>query len=378
MHAKQRFLGAMEGRTLDRFPVAVPYIFLLQCDHWCELTGQPAWTYHAWLAQAPEEHVQVYADFLRQLPFDLLQPQRAPTRAQREAWEVVHRDGKHYFRDRRTGELRWLNEDLAHMAEVANQTQYVFDCADVREKVRVTPAQEILESGVYDHLSKAARVYGDSHCLMTGVVGTFWQCHWYVGETNLFAMLYDAPDLIGYLSERLLEKTIEDIRAMAAAGDDAIYIDDALTTNDLISVEFYERYSMPYVRRMIEEIHALGKKAVLIYFGGVADRLAQISSLGADALSVETSMKAYVNDLGGHCRAGRRAPMPVGQHRSRGRRAGWERRRSGPSCGRAGGNRAAQRSLHHEHRRPAHAADSLSRIQRFIELAQRAGRQAIT
>jgi uroporphyrinogen-III decarboxylase len=295
--AKQRFLGAMVGQTLDRFPVAAPYIFLLQCDHWCELTGQPAWTYHTWLAQDPEEHVKVYADFQRQLPFDLLQPQTAPSRAQRQAWEVVHRDAKHYFRDRRSGALQWMNEDLAHMAAVANQTQFVFDQADVRERVRVRPAQEILESGVYDHISQAARAYGAEQCLMNGVVGTFWQCHWYVGETNLFAMLYDAPELITYLSEWLLERTIEDIRALAAAGDDVIYIDDALTTNDLVSVAFYERFSMPYVRRMVQEIHALGKKAVVIYFGGVADRLAQISSLGADALSVETSMKSYVNDL---------------------------------------------------------------------------------
>jgi uroporphyrinogen decarboxylase len=38
--------------------------------------------------------------------------------------------------------------------------------------------------------------------------------------------------------------------------------------------------------------------AVVIYFGGVADRIAEIASLGADAISVETSMKSYVNDLG--------------------------------------------------------------------------------
>jgi uroporphyrinogen decarboxylase len=48
---------------------------------------------------------------------------------------------------------------------------------------------------------------------------------------------------------------------------------------------------------MIEEIRALGKKAVLIYFGGVMDRIEQIASLGADSLNVETSMKSYVNDL---------------------------------------------------------------------------------
>jgi hypothetical protein len=37
---------------------------------------------------------------------------------------------------------------------------------------------------------------------------------------------------------------------------------------------------------MVKEIHHLGHKAILIYFGGIADRLEQIASIGADALQV--------------------------------------------------------------------------------------------
>jgi uroporphyrinogen-III decarboxylase len=35
----------------------------------------------------------------------------------------------------------------------------------------------------------------------------------------------------------------------------------------------------------------------VIYFGGIADRLEQIASLGADGLVMECSMKRYVNDI---------------------------------------------------------------------------------
>jgi uroporphyrinogen-III decarboxylase len=65
----------------------------------------------------------------------------------------------------------------------------------------------------------------------------------------------------------------------------------------MISVEHYERFSMPRMKRMIEEIHRLGHKAIVIYFGGIADRLEQIASLGADGLVMECSMKGYVNDI---------------------------------------------------------------------------------
>ena len=226
-------------------------------------------------------------------------PQNIRSREKREVLEIVERDGKHYYRDRRTGDLELLNEALTYdWAGPANETQLVFDREDVRRLVKAVPAEEILAKGRYDHVQAVADAFEGTKFLTGGVTGTFWQCTGLVGVINLMALLYDAPDLIEYLSARLLERTVEQIRAMSAAGYDAIWIDDALSTCEMISVEFYERFSMPYVRAMVDEIHALGKVAVAVYFGGVADRVAQITSLGADSLNVETSMKGYVNDLG--------------------------------------------------------------------------------
>ena len=107
----------------------------------------------------------------------------------------------------------------------------------------------------------------------------------------------DQPDLIDYLSKRILEQLIEKIRALCAVGGDAVFIDDAAATADVISLAHYERFSLPYVTEMVHEIHRHGQKVILIYFGAVADRLEQIASTGADALQMEASMKGYVNDL---------------------------------------------------------------------------------
>ena len=51
------------------------------------------------------------------------------------------------------------------------------------------------------------------------------------------------------------------------------------------------------MKAMVDESHRLGQKAIVIYFGGIADRLEQIASIGADGLVMETSMKSYVNDI---------------------------------------------------------------------------------
>ena len=140
-------------------------------------------------------------------------------------------------------------------------------------------------------------MYGDTHFILTGnVVNTFYSNVFHVGMTNLYAMLLEEPELIKYISELILEQNIEHIRAIAAVGGDAIYIDDATATSDMISPQMYEEFSLPYLIPQVKEIQKLGHKAILIYFGGIADRVDMIKSTGADVLMMECSMKGYIND----------------------------------------------------------------------------------
>jgi uroporphyrinogen decarboxylase len=110
-------------------------------------------------------------------------------------------------------------------------------------------------------------------------------------------MYLDEPQLIHRLSERYLALNLERIRAFALAGSDAVWIDDATATSEMISLDMYERFSLPYLKPLVKEIQRLGMKCILVYFGGIADRVAHIVSTGADALVMEASMKGYVNDI---------------------------------------------------------------------------------
>ncbi len=298
--AKERVHAALEGRPVDRAPVTTLYHMLYHQDHFAELTGQPWWEQWEWRYAHPQEHLATYRKMVEAAPFELLQPQGAPSREERENTQVVQRDGEWFLHNRKQDSLTPLRTVSGHPTDYTyNETQYVLDEADARERIRVTAAEKLIAAGHNDYLDAVvAELGGDQFILSGGVAGTFWNCHFHVGLTNLLTMVIERPEFVDYLNGRCLEQNIEAIRQYAAAGGDAIYVDDAFATSDMISIAHYERFCLPYMLEIVREIHRLGHKAIVIYYGGVMDRLEQIASIGADGFSMETSMKGYVNDIG--------------------------------------------------------------------------------
>jgi len=301
MNSKERMHAALEGRPVDRMPVTVLYNQLYHRDHFSELTGRDPREMHRWLATSPEEHYRLYAAMLAKAPFEALQLQEAPPRAVREAVGFEWERGDFYTIDKRTRKRTLVAGHTAggHASEyAANETQKVFNKADFKRLIKTVKAEVILKDGRFDYITEAARRLGNKQFIISGGnCGVLWPCASYLGQTNMLMKLIDDPSLIDELSKRLFEQEIENIRAYCALGGDAFYIDDAMCYADVISVEHYERFSLPYLKQMVAEIQRHNHKAILIYFGGVMDRLEQIASSKADGLSVEASMKNYTNDI---------------------------------------------------------------------------------
>lgn len=298
MTNKELVCAALEGRPVDRTPVTVPYNFLYHLDHFSELTGRPQWEVRKWLHAPPEEYLETYRRMIEAAPFDILQPAAAAGPAERANVEFVERDGRPFLHNKRLDTYEPLIRDHA-VESSANETRYVFSEADMRERLQFETAEKMIASGENEYLDAVVSEFGgDSFILSGGVIGTVYMCHHYVGMTNLFMMMLDEPDFIHMMSKRILEYNIEMIRRYAAGGGDAIYVDDATSTCDMISRAQYQEFSLPYMQAMVREIHSLNHKAIVIYFGGIADRLEDIASTGADGLMMETSMKGYTNDIG--------------------------------------------------------------------------------
>jgi hypothetical protein len=292
-------LASFNRQPVDHFPVTAPYLMLLQSDHWTQITGQPSYTYYEWCLQQPEQHIQEYPRFERLLPFDIAQPNYwSSTRADRLHQRIVPGAGGDYFRvDDRDGSRRKLVLNLHEKDESAEWERVVFTEKDAAERIGILPAAEILARGDFDYTAAYAKAYGAERFVAGTVVSSFYGSSWFVGLKNRFTLIVDEPGLLHAVIERLTAQNIETIRAMKQAGCDMVFIDDATATKDMISRKMYDEFCLPYLRRQVDAAHELGLKAVLIYFGGIADRVENIVSTGADGLLMETSMKGFVNDL---------------------------------------------------------------------------------
>jgi len=299
MSPKERVRAAYTGQPVDQRPVAAPYVGLYHQDHFGELTGQPQWQVHRWLHCSPEEHVAALRRMVQQAPFDMVQPQLAPSREARERVEIVRRGDQSFRHDKREDRWEPIVESPGHpIAYTANEEQRVFDAADIRRLIVPVPAERQVAAGGNDYVDAAIAALGAEFFIVSaGVATPFWDATFCLGVSNLLAMTAERPGFVDEVCRRVLECSIENVRAFAAARADAIYVDATLTTSDMISVPQFERFALPYITELVAEIRRHNQLAYVYYFGGVADRLDLIASTGADAVWIETSMKGYTNDI---------------------------------------------------------------------------------
>jgi uroporphyrinogen-III decarboxylase len=299
MTPRERMLATFAGQPVDHFPVTAPYLMLLQADHWTEIMQQPSYTYYQWCLQPVEEHLRAYARMNDLLPFDIAQPdQWASDRAARAHQQIVPGENGEWFRvDDRDGSRKKLVLNLHEKDEESEWPRVIDTASDIEKKIEVRPFQENLENGRLEYGQAYQKKWGHERFIAGTIVNSFYMSSHYVGLKNRFVLVKDEPELMHAIIDRLTLQNIETVRAMAAVGCDAVFIDDATATKDMISRKMYCEFSLPYMQRTIAEIHNLGMKATVIYFGGIADRVEEIVQTGADALLMETSMKGFTNDL---------------------------------------------------------------------------------
>ena len=103
------------------------------------------------------------------------------------------------------------------------------------------------------------------------------------------------PALVAEACRRYLQNAIEEVHEAAAMEVKGIWLEDCLT--DMIHPRDFARLNMPYIRALVEEIHAYGMHCIHYFCGNPAGKLDLLLTSGADALALEESKKGFTIDI---------------------------------------------------------------------------------
>lgn len=141
-------------------------------------------------------------------------------------------------------------------------------------------------SGIRERIAEASERYA--------IVGGSWSPFWHdavdlLGMETLACLMYDDPLFVETMLSRIVDYyAAVNTRIFEEAGDliDLIFVrnDFGTQTGPLISVEHFERFVAPCLRRLVEVAHRYGIKVMLHSSGGIRPLIPAIAATGVDAL----------------------------------------------------------------------------------------------
>lgn len=124
--------------------------------------------------------------------------------------------------------------------------------------------------------------------IILGILGPFTMLSWYLTDfMNLSIFMFNDPDLIHAMNESVLQWNLEVVSlAVKDGGVDCVQISDDWggTSGLLISPEHFREFFLPYFKRLVEGIKALGVPVIMHNDGQIWDVLDDLVDCGINAL----------------------------------------------------------------------------------------------
>jgi uroporphyrinogen-III decarboxylase len=158
-------------------------------------------------------------------------------------------------------------------------------------------AEALLADGSLAVTGQLVQEMHDQAFVTPSIVTPFWKCYNLLGFAGLMTMPHDNPDLLHYLLERQTMNLCARARAYAKLGAHGVFIEECLTSADLLSAHAYDEFVLPYTRAVLDEFRALGVPMIYYITGDIMPRLPHLIELSPDALGVEESKKGFRVDL---------------------------------------------------------------------------------
>lgn len=293
--------AALSKAGTSTIGVVVPYEGIYVRDHWDRVTDAP-W----WYAVSPDLGHQLAwrRDVIARTQSDWFLLPTGDTRQTRERVVVRHTASGAVRIDRRTG-----SRELLQRLQVGGWTQGSRSQSVAPEELpstfgaidRAIPSPKtdrlasLDEKGSGDLAAALLAEFGESHYPIRHVHAPLWRTYRLWGFQGMMTMIAERPDLVEYACERYLALALVSLRESSALGAAGIWIEDCMT--DVISPQAFGRLNVPVVRRLVDEIRALGMQSIHYFCGDPSDRWDELLSIGADALSLEESKKGFDIDI---------------------------------------------------------------------------------
>jgi len=304
---KARLQAALHGAPVDRLPVAPLYLHLYLAR---QVRHHALLGYRRWMgdrkkvALEPEAEIAIQGQAiisawksLRVTP-DWIWTQQLPA-ADWLAECVLVRKGCRLWRVHQPSGAR---EELSGPRVSEDETDlWKTPIPETKEAIEaqipVTSADELLSSGAMDLMRYLLDTMGDE-VFVHGKMGTpFWKCYLPLGFHGLMTLPLQRPGLM----HRIVERSTESLRALAEAygrvGVHGVFLEQCLTSADMVSPEMYETFVLPYDRVILEVFEQADIPTVLYVCGDVIPRLPYLADLEPTALAVEEPKKGFENDL---------------------------------------------------------------------------------
>lgn len=295
MTGREKIHAALSGGGTEEIPVVICYESIFYRDHWQEVTSCPWW----YSAEADvNRQVMWREEAYPQVAQDWFHLPKGYPRESRKDISIVCGRGKAIRHNERTGE-----KEVIPKPEIGGAAVHEWNRrrASTREDIDnivalVDSAGQIKTDGSRDLAEALLGGVCAGLCPGTHISSPLYSCVLLWGFEGFMLKLVDDPRLVEYACERYCKRNRGLLAEAAALGAETVWIEECHI--DMISPAMFERFNLPYVIRLVDDIRSSGMKSVYYHCGNPAGKLELLLRACPDAVAFEESKKGFVIDIG--------------------------------------------------------------------------------
>lgn len=162
------------------------------------------------------------------------------------------------------------------------------------------PEEEILSSGIFDHVRFLAEAHGREHFIAVNEgnpICVVLDPQGWLGFENGLTLMVERPDAFARLVAGAYAGLLPRMRALAASGAHGYIGSETYCAADLISPAMYRSLIHPALAAFYQALPGLGLTPMVYFLGDVTPLIPDLRGLGAEALLVEEPKKGFDLDV---------------------------------------------------------------------------------